>query len=109
MNGIFIDSNIKSINTIKIFNNSKINEILKSDCIGYYNLIDYIDNEYYLIYVDINYNNNISNNYINFLLKNINKNINSYNGLCLIVKYNLLTHNIIKIENNIKYIIDKFI
>ena len=108
MNGIFIDSNNKSINIIKIFDNSKINEILKTDNIGYYNLIDYIQNEYYLIYVDINYNNK-SNNYINDLLKYINKNINSYNGLCLIVKYNLLTHNIIKIENNLLKIIEKFI
>lgn len=108
MNGIFIDSNNKSINIIKIFDNSKINEILKTDNIGYYNLIDYIQNEYYLIYVDINYNNK-SNNYINDLLKYINENINSYNGLCLIVKYNLLTHNIIKIENNLLKIIEKFI
>ena len=108
MNGIFINSYTKSINKIKIFDNSKINEILKTDNIGYYNLIDYINNEYYLIYVDINYNNK-SNNYINNLLKYINKNINSYNGLCLIVKYNLFTHNIIKIENNLLKIIEKFI
>jgi len=108
MNAIFINSNIKSINKIKIFHNSKINEILKTDNIGYYNLIDYIQNEYYLIYVDTNFYNK-SNNYINNLLKYINKNINSYNGLCLIVKYNLLTHNIIKIENNLLKIIEKFI
>tara|TARA_Y100000389_G_scaffold164618_1_gene168455 strand:- start:1433 stop:1759 length:327 start_codon:yes stop_codon:yes gene_type:complete len=108
MNAIFIDSYTESINKIKIFDNSQINEILKTDNIGYYYLIDNIDNQYYLIYVDINYNNK-SNNYINNLLKYINTNINSYNGLCLIIKYNLLTHDIIKIENNLLEIIEKFI
>lgn len=108
MNGIIINCNINLINKIKINTNSEINKILNSDKIGYYKLIDYINNEYYIIYIDNKDYNINSENYFNIFFKNIIKNINSSNGLCLIIKYNLLTHNIINIENNLFTIIEKF-
>lgn len=103
---LYFNCNEKRKIYLYVDNNTEIKNIIKSKDIAYFSVGCIDNNYYYIFYCDGTPTSHKVSDYIYIFLKNINLLYASDSGIYLIIKYNIITHDIVDIENNINNLIN---
>ena len=99
---IVFDTILNTVNYKNVTDNKNLKYIIRSNNIGYYNIMYYYKPYYYIIWSDINYNKYKISPLVKYYLPVLTTNYSTDSGIYLIIKYDSITHTVLDINDTLE-------